>query len=76
MRARWRSRRHGQMARRCSGPAEAALAVLRGRHRFRLLVKAARGLDLPGYLRAWIAAAPPPRGGVERHVDVEPQSFV
>lgn len=58
------------------GPAEAALAVLRGRHRFRLLVKAARGLDLPGYLRAWLAAAPSPRGGVERHVDVEPQSFV
>jgi primosomal protein N' (replication factor Y) len=58
------------------GPAEAALAVLRGRYRFRLLVKASRSLDLPAYLRAWLAAAPPPRGGLDRHVDVEPQSFL
>ena len=40
------------------GPAEAPVAVIRGRHRFRLLVKAARGLDLSGYLRGWLARAP------------------
>ena len=38
------------------GPAEAPLAVVRGRHRFRLMVKSARNFDLPGYLRDWLAA--------------------
>ena len=40
------------------GPAEAPIAVVRGRHRFRVLVKAPRGFDLSAYLRAWLAAAP------------------
>ena len=43
------------------GPAEAPLAVVRGRHRFRLLVKSPRGFDLSAYLRAWLAAAPKTR---------------
>ena len=58
------------------GPAEAPIAILRGRHRFRLAVKAPRAADLQGYLRALIAAAPPPRGGVRIAVDVDPQSFM
>jgi len=58
------------------GPAEAPIAVLRGRHRFRLTLKAPRGADLQGFLRALIAAAPPPRGGVRIAVDVDPQSFM
>ncbi|MGD0721598.1 MAG: primosomal protein N', partial [Roseiarcus sp.] len=57
------------------GPAEAPIALLRGRHRFRLLVKAPRGADLQGFLRALLAAAPP-RGGVRVAVDVDPQSFL
>jgi primosomal protein N' (replication factor Y) len=57
------------------GPAEAPLALLRGRHRFRLLVKAERALDLQGYLRAWLARGPKPRGSVRVQVDVDPQSF-
>jgi primosomal protein N' (replication factor Y) len=57
------------------GPAEAPIAVLRGRHRFRLLVKTARDTDLQGYLRAWLARAPKPRGSVRVAVDVDPQSF-
>jgi primosomal protein N' (replication factor Y) len=40
------------------GPAEAPLAVVRGRYRFRLLVKSPRAFDLSGYLRDWLAAAP------------------
>ena len=40
------------------GPAEAPLAVVRGRFRFRLLVKAPRAYDLSGYLRDWLAAGP------------------
>jgi primosomal protein N' (replication factor Y) len=57
------------------GPAEAPIALLRGRHRFRLLVKAPRAADLQGFLRALLAAAPP-RGGVRVAVDVDPQSFL
>ena len=57
------------------GPAEAPIAVVRGRHRFRLLAKSPRGFDLSGYLRQWLAAAPKPRGNVRLEVDVDPQSF-
>ena len=57
------------------GPAEAPLAVVRGRHRFRLLVKSPRGFDLSAYLREWLAGAPKPRGNVRLEVDVDPQSF-
>ncbi|MCX5513627.1 primosomal protein N' [Kaistia algarum] len=58
------------------GPSEAPLAVLRGRHRFRLLVQAPRGFDLQDFLRGWLAAAPPPRGSVKVQVDIDPQSFL
>jgi primosomal protein N' (replication factor Y) len=58
------------------GPAEAPIAMLRGRHRFRLAVKAPRGVDLQGFLRALLASAPPPRGGVRVIVDIDPQSFM
>ena len=58
------------------GPAEAPLSVIRGRHRFRLLVQAPRAADLQGWLRSWLAAAPPPRGGVRVQVDIDPQSFL
>jgi primosomal protein N' (replication factor Y) len=57
------------------GPAEAPIAVVRGRHRFRLLVKSPRAFDLSAYLRAWLAEAPKPRGNVRLEVDVDPQSF-
>jgi primosomal protein N' (replication factor Y) (superfamily II helicase) len=57
------------------GPAEAPIAVVRGRHRFRLLVKCPRAFDLSAYLRAWLAEAPKPRGNVRLEVDVDPQSF-
>jgi primosomal protein N' (replication factor Y) len=57
------------------GPAEAPLAVVRGRHRFRLLVKSSRAFDLSGYLREWLAAAPKPKGKLALEVDVDPQSF-
>ena len=44
------------------GPAEAPIAVIRGRHRFRLLVRAPRSADLQGFLRAWLAAGPKEKG--------------
>ena len=58
------------------GPAEAPIAVLRKRHRFRLAAKAPRSADLQGFLRALLAASTPPRGGVRVAIDVDPQSFL
>ena len=58
------------------GPAEAPLALVRGRWRFRLLVKTEREIDLQAYLRAWLARAPKPRGNVRVAIDVDPQSFL
>ena len=58
------------------GPSEAPLAVLRGRHRFRLLVQAPRAVDLQGFLRDWLAEAPPVRGSLRVQVDIDPQSFL
>jgi primosomal protein N' (replication factor Y) len=58
------------------GPAEAPLALIRGRHRFRLMVKSARNFDLPGYLRDWLANAPKRKGDLKMDVDVDPQSFL
>jgi primosomal protein N' (replication factor Y) (superfamily II helicase) len=58
------------------GPADAPLALVRGRHRLRLLVKAPRGFDLSGYLRAWLACAPKPKGSIKLDIDVDPQSFL
>jgi primosomal protein N' (replication factor Y) len=57
------------------GPAEAPLAIVRGRHRFRLLVKSPRAFDLSGFLREWLVAAPQPKGKLALEVDVDPQSF-
>ncbi|HVV93196.1 MAG TPA: primosomal protein N' [Hyphomicrobiales bacterium] len=58
------------------GPAEAPLALLRGRHRQRLIVKAPRNCDLSGLIRAWLGAAPAPRGGTLVAIDVDPMSFL
>ena len=58
------------------GPAEAPLALIRGRHRFRLLVKTERSIDLQAYLRDWLARGPKTRGNVRVAVDVDPQSFL
>ena len=56
------------------GPAPAPIARVRGRHRLRLLVRAAKGVALQPALRAWVAAVPCP-GNVRVAVDVDPQSF-
>jgi primosomal protein N' (replication factor Y) (superfamily II helicase) len=58
------------------GPAEAPLAVIKGRYRFRLLVKSLRNVDLSAYLRQWLAAGPKPKGNLKLEVDVDPQSFL
>jgi primosomal protein N' (replication factor Y) len=57
------------------GPAPAPLAMLRGRHRLRLLVHAARSVDLQDIVRDWLARLSWPRG-VRVAVDVDPYSFL
>jgi primosomal protein N' (replication factor Y) len=58
------------------GPAEAPLAVIRGRHRWRLLVKAPRELDIQGYLRAWLGSLPKLPTDLRLTVDIDPYSFL
>ena len=57
------------------GPAPAPLAMLRGRHRYRLLIHARRGLDVQDVIRAWLGALDWP-AKVRVIVDVDPYSFV
>jgi len=57
------------------GPAPAPLAMLRGRHRQRLLVHAARSLGVQDIIREWLGALEWPRG-VRVAVDVDPYSFL
>lgn len=59
----------------CYGPAPAPLAMLRGRHRQRLLVHARRALDVQDVIRDWLGALGWPRS-VRVSVDVDPYSFV
>jgi primosomal protein N' (replication factor Y) (superfamily II helicase) len=58
------------------GPAEAPLAVIRGRHRWRLLVKAPRELDIQGYLRLWLGNLRKLPSDVRLTVDIDPYSFL
>ncbi|MEY3703904.1 MAG: hypothetical protein RLZZ561_1524 [Pseudomonadota bacterium] len=57
------------------GPAPAPLAMLRGRHRQRLLVHARRTLDVQHVLRDWLGTCTWPRR-VRVSVDIDPYSFV
>jgi primosomal protein N' (replication factor Y) len=58
------------------GPAEAPLSVIRGRHRYRLLVKSAREADLQAYLRLWLSQVPKAKGDVRLVIDVDPYGFL
>ncbi|WP_105425964.1 primosomal protein N' [Neorhizobium tomejilense] len=58
------------------GPAEAPLALVRGRHRFRLLVHGRRNSDMQAFLRAMMENGPKQRGSVQIQLDIDPQSFL
>ncbi|WP_295559454.1 primosomal protein N' [uncultured Hyphomicrobium sp.] len=58
------------------GPAEAPISVVRGRHRWRLLVKAPRDKNIQGYLRAWEEALPKIGGDLRLTVDIDPYNFL
>jgi primosomal protein N' (replication factor Y) len=70
--------RHAPPAQRIEvlGPAEAPIAVIRGRHRWRLLVKAPRELDIQAYLRAWLGSLPKPPSDLRLTVDIDPYNFL
>jgi primosomal protein N' (replication factor Y) (superfamily II helicase) len=57
------------------GPAPAPLALLRGRHRQRLLVIAAPEIDLPAVLAPWLKGHRLP-GSLRLQIDVDPYSFL
>jgi primosomal protein N' (replication factor Y) len=57
------------------GPAPAPLAILRGRHRRRLLLKTRRDIAVQPLLQHWLAQVPVPRGA-RIDVDVDPVSFL
>lgn len=58
------------------GPVEAPIAIVRGRHRWRLLVKAPRDADLQAYLRAWEHNIPKLKSDVRVSLDVDPYNFL
>jgi primosomal protein N' (replication factor Y) (superfamily II helicase) len=58
------------------GPAEAPVALVRGRHRWRVLVKAPREQDMQAFLRAWMAAVPKLPTDVQVRVDIDPYNFL
>ena len=58
------------------GPAPAPIALLRGRHRVRLLIKSVRDFNIQDYIRTWLGEAARPRGSVRLAIDIDPQSFM
>ncbi|MFC4670258.1 primosomal protein N' [Seohaeicola nanhaiensis] len=63
-----------QIGARVFGPAPAPIARVRGRHRVRLLVKAAKGSPLQDALARWIASFRL-KGDLRLAVDIDPQTF-
>jgi primosomal protein N' (replication factor Y) len=57
------------------GPAPAPLALIRGRHRRRFLVRADRAVDLSAYMGAWVGRVKVP-SSVRVQVDIDPYSFL
>lgn len=57
------------------GPAPAPLAMLRGRHRRRLLMKLKPGIAPQGIVREWVQRVSREKG-VRIQIDVDPQSFL
>jgi primosomal protein N' (replication factor Y) len=56
------------------GPTPAFYSLLRGQTRERLLVQAAKGVDMQAYMRAWLALVKIP-AQIRATVDVDPISF-
>lgn len=57
------------------GPAPAPFAMLRGRHRRRLLVQAEKNIHIQKTIEAWVGAHKIP-SAVRVQIDIDPQSFL
>jgi primosomal protein N' (replication factor Y) (superfamily II helicase) len=57
------------------GPAQAPIAVIKGRHRWRFLVKAKREVDIQNFLRKWLKDVKP-KGSLQLQLDVDPYGFL
>jgi primosomal protein N' (replication factor Y) len=57
------------------GPAPAPLAMLRGRHRRRFLVKCRRDVAPQGFIRQWLRGLKWP-GDLRLQIDIDPYSFL
>lgn len=57
------------------GPAPAPMALLRGRHRIRFLLKTRRDIAPQGVLRAWLKGQKFP-GDLRLQIDIDPYSFM
>jgi primosomal protein N' (replication factor Y) (superfamily II helicase) len=57
------------------GPAPAPIAIVRGRYRWRYLVKAKQGVNLPAFLRLWLKDVKP-KGSLSLQIDVDPYHFL
>jgi len=57
------------------GPAPAPLAMVRGRHRYRLLIKAGREVNLQAFLGQWLREVKP-KGSLALQLDVDPYNFL
>jgi len=57
------------------GPAPAPMALLRGRHRYRLLINARRTAELQKVIREWLGRFDFP-ATIRVNVDIDPYSFV
>ena len=56
------------------GPAAAPVARVRGRHRVRMLIKAAKGAPIQNAIRKWVAQVNLPQQ-IRLTIDIDPQSF-
>jgi primosomal protein N' (replication factor Y) len=57
------------------GPADPPLALLRGKHRVRLILKAERQAPLQALLRAMVEKVGSPKGGARLDIDIDPVNF-
>ena len=58
------------------GPADAPLALIRGRRRKRFLVRTDRNVDLQAFMSTWRARGPKPPGQIRVSVDIDPYNFL
>lgn len=58
------------------GPSDAPLALLRGKHRIRIILKSGKTAPLQAYIRAMRDQAGAPKGGARLDIDIDPVNFL